>query len=217
MRGPDAPGNYRWQGGETTPVYEVTTSGTYWLEINDGGCITSDTIQVDLLDLTQDLGEDLMFCLKEAIDIQLEANVSPGISALWNDGSTGITLHASDSGTYWITVSNAVCTGTDTMTVRKEFCDCIFEMPGAFTPNGDGLNDLFRPIIEPDCPVNEYQMHIFNRWGERVYSGNDPAQGWDGVQRGLPAEVGVYMYTVGFQGGTRGQRITRKGDVMLIR
>jgi gliding motility-associated-like protein len=68
-------------------------------------------------------------------------------------------------------------------------------VPNAFTPNGDNLNESFNVV---PVAVNKFEMEVYNRWGERMYRTIDPTKGWDGNYLNLPAQAGVYMYTLRF-------------------
>jgi gliding motility-associated-like protein len=86
-------------------------------------------------------------------------------------------------------------------------------LPTAFTPNGDGRNDLFR-LLGGD--VAEMELRIFNRWGEVVFTTRNRSIGWDGTVGGKPQPTGAFVYTL--QATLRsGARISRKGTVMLVR
>ena len=80
----------------------------------------------------------------------------------------------------------------------------------------DGLNDLFRPLGSGKY-VTEYQMTIWNRWGEEVYRDTDAkAGGWDGNYKGKPQPVGVYIYVLRVE-NNNGEVVTKKGSINLIR
>jgi gliding motility-associated-like protein len=96
-------------------------------------------------------------------------------------------------------------------------CDCITGMPNAFSPNGDGLNDIFAPFLEPNCPVTGYLFQIFNRWGQLIFSTTTPMTGWNGTFKGQPVEAGNYMFTISYEKGTEHHSYNIKGDVTLIR
>jgi gliding motility-associated-like protein len=88
-----------------------------------------------------------------------------------------------------------------------------FAMPSAFTPNGDGKNDVFR--IPPNTYFTLNELVLYDRWGARVFSTRDIGQGWDGSCDGHPSPAGVYVYTVS---GTEGNKpLFVKGTVILIR
>ncbi|NUM50644.1 MAG: gliding motility-associated C-terminal domain-containing protein, partial [Flavobacteriales bacterium] len=87
-------------------------------------------------------------------------------------------------------------------------------LPNAFSPNGDGENDLFR-VLGADS-VAEMELRVFNRWGQQVFYTKQKEQGWDGTFKGQPAPTGVYAYTL-VATLTNGEVITKKGNVTLKR
>ncbi|WP_118953073.1 gliding motility-associated C-terminal domain-containing protein [Taibaiella helva] len=213
-------GSYRWQDGSTDPVYRITDSGSYWVTVKAQGCTVSDTISINTLDVRQDLGEDIFFCKGMPIpsNILLSANAPAGSSVFWNTGSHVPSLQVQDTGTYWVTVTDMTCAGSDTIRIAEALCGCQVSMPNAFSPNGDGHNDIFRPVIEQGCTVGNYILNIYNRYGARIYSGNNPAAGWNGnYSNGQSADAGTYMYDLSFSGGTKQIRYHRKGDLTLLR
>jgi len=207
---------YAWQDGLADSFRTITESGTYALAVSSDGCAYADTVTIGYSDLRQDLGDDEIYCQRTPIDRTLEVYVPAGAASLWQDGSTDLVYHVQDSGVYYVVVRDAYCTFSDTVKIRREFCDCIMEIPTAFTPNGDGRNDSWRPVIEAGCPVHEFRLRIFDRWGKMVYSSVSPGQSWDGTSSGAPADAGVYMFDLVFQGAKKAKQY-HKGDVTLIR
>jgi gliding motility-associated-like protein len=106
------------------------------------------------------------------------------------------------------------CLDTAGVTIKVVTDNSVF-IPTAFTPNGDGLNDFFR--VMHNTTIKVVALHIFNRWGELVYSNetNDD-KGWDGTWKGLPAEMGTYNYSI-LTGLPDGTNELHKGSVELIR
>jgi gliding motility-associated-like protein len=88
-------------------------------------------------------------------------------------------------------------------------------LPTGFTPNGDGLNDVFRPLGSSEF-TTEYQMTIFNRWGQQVFRSVDPLIGWDGRFRGQEAQTGVYAYFITYKNIYNEDKLL-KGNVTLTR
>ena len=89
-----------------------------------------------------------------------------------------------------------------------------FLIPDAFTPNGDGHNDIFR--IPPGVDLALEEFEIFNKWGTQVFATNNINTGWDGTYKGEFSEVGVYVYFI--KGKTSaGKPVFLKGIVALIR
>lgn len=92
-----------------------------------------------------------------------------------------------------------------------------FFIPTAFSPNGDGLNDFFRPRWAGDNVIVK-TFAVYDRWGKKVWSGYGPTavEGWDGTYSGTPATAGVYFYTIQFETSS-GRTLDIKGDVTLVR
>ncbi|MBN9381257.1 MAG: gliding motility-associated C-terminal domain-containing protein [Chitinophagaceae bacterium] len=88
-------------------------------------------------------------------------------------------------------------------------------MPNAFTPNGDGKNDLFR--IPPSAPVDILRFSIFDRWGVLVFTTTNGSEGWDGRFGGQPQPAGMYVWMIEYNNLISKQRIMKKGVVELIR
>ena len=88
-------------------------------------------------------------------------------------------------------------------------------LPTGFTPNGDGINDVFRPVGSAEFLTN-YEMVVFNRWGQEVFRSTSPTVGWDGRYKGQNAMTGVYAYYVSYR-NTKGEDKLVKGNVTLTR
>jgi gliding motility-associated-like protein len=117
---------------------------------------------------------------------------------LWQDGSVLQTYQASDAGEYRVEVVNSYgCTGRSIVWLIP--CTLELTMPNAFTPDGNGINDIFRPVLLGDIVPSRFLMQIYNRWGELVYETNDYTAGWDGFVKGSLAPSGVYAYIISFE------------------
>ncbi len=208
----------KWSTGSDKPQINIIGPGEYWVELTEGTCVARDTIVVEFIDLSQNLGSDKLLCREEPFEISLNAvHIPEGATVLWSDGSVGIELWLRDTGIYWLEVSYAQCTSSDTIAIHTEYCDCAFAFPTAFTPNGDGKNDYFKMVVNPDCVVDDFDLAIYNRWGAVVFSSNQVLSGWDGKFNGMDAEQGVYMYRANFTVGTEKHKKEVKGDITLIR
>jgi gliding motility-associated-like protein len=91
----------------------------------------------------------------------------------------------------------------------KIFAFVKMVMPNAFSPNGDGFNDVFR--IPPNVTFQLNEFSVFNRWGKKIFTTADISKGWDG----LNADVGIYVYMI--TGTLEGKRTVFKGTLMLAR
>jgi gliding motility-associated-like protein len=88
-------------------------------------------------------------------------------------------------------------------------------IPSGFTPNGDGLNDVFRPAMNKFEKLVEFS--VYNRWGQQLFQTNDKTQGWDGTYHGAPQDLGTYYYMIILASPQGGDNKIYKGEVTLIR
>lgn len=110
--------------------------------------------------------------------------------------------------------SLAGCTNIDSFRVTSTEDCCVFSYPSAFSPNGDGLNDGFKPIMYGN--EGEYLFAVYNRWGQQVFITSNPRQYWDGTFKSQKCDVGVYYYKFRATCLT-GHSEIKSGEVMLIR
>ena len=103
--------------------------------------------------------------------------------------------------------------------VNVSQCDCEVEFPNMFTPNSDGTNDVFGAYVACDLEVLTYEMQIYNRYGEMVYSTNDLATPWDGRFDGEAQPADMYAWVCTMQYLLDGQEVsfTRRGEITLLR
>lgn len=206
--------NYLWQDGSVLPDFTTSTVGQYWVMVTDNfGCRASDSIKIpSVLPLPKDFLPDntLTFCKGNQLVLKV-----PGYSQyLWSDGTTTPKITITKFGKYSLDVTDQFgCIGTDSIVVYDAHC-IPFAVPSAFTPNSDGKNDLFRPIITQI--VKGYKMSIWNRWGELLYETSNYQAGWDGTFKSTKQASGVYVYLIEFIDAD-GAPIKLKGTLTLIR
>jgi gliding motility-associated-like protein len=122
-----------------------------------------------------------------------------------------------DTGIYIVSlvaISDIGCTDTSgTERKVKIITGGELAIPNSFTPNSDGLNDNFKPLVDG---ANYMNFQIFNRWGNLIFESDDPQVGWDGSYRGSESPSGVYAYKIvlEFSNGTSKSKV---GEVILIR
>ncbi len=119
----DQNGNNNWSTGATTDSITITSSGTYWLEVNLNQCSKADTISIYVHDFFVDLGADTLICTGDTIT--LNAGISPA-SYTWQDGSTGISYNAYEAGTYSVMVDQYECIATDSILINIGGLPSIF-------------------------------------------------------------------------------------------
>jgi gliding motility-associated-like protein len=101
----------------------------------------------------------------------------------------------------------------NTNITQQNCADCAIYVPTAFTPNGDGLNDVFKPKL--NCLSYEFHCTIFNRWGQKIFETNDINKGWDGNYSGNKLPPGSYVYYISYKTST-GINKSARGMVVLI-
>jgi len=216
VAGPDAGATYRWHNGRVGDRYLVKDEATIWVEVSDGNCVFSDTLLLaNHKPLVPELGNDTAFCPGENLLLSVEQNLYQ--SVLWSDLSETTALEVKEAGEYWVQTTDVCFQLGDTIEVAWEECPCAVYIPSAFTPNGNALNERFKP--KSDCRFRDYEFRIFNRWGELVFHSNDPQAGWSGEVHGQLGPLGVYVYSLQYDGKHNDRIISgnETGRVVLIR
>ncbi len=130
------------------------------------------------------------------------------------------------SGTHSIVLYATFTKGENTVTYTEEYwqttpalrvsiSESKLEMPNIFTPNGDGINDIYK-AKEGYQSLTEFKAIIFNRWGQKLFEWNNPAEGWDGKHNGKDVKDGVYYVLVKAKGAD-GRTYNIRRDVNLLR
>ncbi|MEI8136537.1 MAG: T9SS type B sorting domain-containing protein, partial [Bacteroidota bacterium] len=193
----------------STLNYCITQAGRYSIAVNfvdDNGCPNSKTYTVTAYPIPSANFEFSPLNPTESIDEVIFSDVSKGDSInnwSWyfvnNSGHPNFSQNASytfpEAGTYPIALivkNKWGCTDTvvKPITVGEDFS---FYVPNALTPNGDGINDTFFP---KGHGIVKYDLAIFDRWGEKLFSTSDFFQGWDGTFKGEDCKNDVYVWKI---------------------
>ena len=207
--------SYLWSTGATTNSISVNNTGTYWVNVIDNnGCKGTDTTAITRLLVLPAafLPADTVLCSYSTLKISASQTY---LSYLWSTGSLQNNITISQPGNYWLRVTdNFNCVGSDTIIVNPKQCLEGFFIPNAFTPNQDGKNDAFRPLLFG--VVKNLKFVIYNRWGQKVYETSKINEGWNGKVSGKETDSNVFVWTCEYQ--FEGQdRKFEKGTVVLIR
>lgn len=135
---------------------------------------------------------------------------------------------AREEGNYYLSIRTNCQFLEDTFRLTHYQDDyCLIDLPNAFSPNGDGINDTypyggrFYDIFGEECNFEDFQIIIFNRWGEIVYRSQDPSENWDGSFKENDGTIDVLGYYLTFKefDWCTGHYITRskKGNITLMR
>lgn len=204
---------YLWENNTTNQQHAVYASGLYWVEVSNYGCNRKDSIQVDFFDKPLIEVKDTTICPGLTTVLVPVIKKGEDLSFLWNTGSSNESIRVPGEGNYLLTVSNWC--GSVTKTIRVGPGRCQLFVPSAFTPNGDGLNDVFKSLYGEN--VVKYNLRVYNRWGEIIFSTKDKAKGWDGRYKGKPQDSGIFLWFIRYNTAADPAEKIMKGTVMLIR
>ncbi|MCB0791424.1 MAG: gliding motility-associated C-terminal domain-containing protein [Flavobacteriales bacterium] len=216
-----APGmDLTWSDGSHGPTYTLTSDDTVLVDISNGFCVTRDTIVVVFNPLPVPItDQDRDVCFDPPPHhLELDAG-NPGCTYLWNTGETTQHILAERYGAYSVTITTQEGCSINGTIDLVEYCPPAIWMPSAFTPDADGVNDLFGPIGHNIATV---ELDIFDRWGELVYTGKDGDALWDGTVGGSLAPDGVYVWKIAYRFitdalGSQGNAEEAVGHVTLLR
>lgn len=203
---------YEWQDNSTNSSYLVNENGFYWVEITINSCSARDSIQIDYVQSPViNPFSDTTICMGDSLTLNVE---NPIADYQWSDNTDSPIKYITREGEYWVRVHNICGEVQDTITVGTEKCYCYMHIPTAFTPNSDGINDVFLPM--ENCLYEDYELNIYDRWGELLFRTEDPYASWDGKFKGVHSPLGVYMYVIKYK--FRKKKTSMKyGSVTLIR
>jgi gliding motility-associated-like protein len=217
---------YQWEYHPTLSAFFISNPTaspqsdiTYVVEVMDTSSGCSDVDSVFILVMQNEvLYDSAGLCQGQPLEL---ITSSTGSFYNWSTGESTSAVVVTAPGVYTVQISDdpSDCGIVEQFLVDFRECFLLLDPPNAFTPNGDGINDFFT-IYGKD--IAEWELWIFNRWGEVVYYTNDVSElndqtrGWDGTHNGKPQDLGVYVYVVkavGFEGTPIGY----KGNLTLLR
>lgn len=208
----------------TPPVPATNVAGrfTYYVsQVSNGACESDRSpliVTVRPLPELQVLGGEDAVCPGTTVPLHASGAAtyqwSPVFNLSFNNSSDPIALVQS-SITYTVTGKSLDgCTSSLQVKLLTAANCGVYVLPNAFSPNGDGHNDVFR--LETFEAPPAFLMQIFSRWGNEIFHSRDIAIGWDGTMNGIAAEPGTYVYFIQLI-DRDGKVITRKGTVSLVR
>jgi len=206
---------YRWSDGSTETQRRFTATGNYVFSITTPeGC--TDTISVSFtsypkISLSADPEPDSDWCPRTDGSVTLTTRPNrPQFRYTWNTGATGHRLEVDSAGLYRIRVQfSELCVDSAQLELSTLCLDAVF-IPNAFSPNGDGLNEVWHVL---GGPFSNFECTIYDRWGHTRFTTTDVNRVWDGSS----APEGSYAVVVRYR--LSGQRDVRQvvGTVQLVR
>lgn len=160
----------------------------------------------------EEMGNKSVMCEN---DIKVIGTYETGVTYKWNNGATACCVLPQVEGLYQRAATNSCGSFIDSIWIYYKSCEECIAFPNAFTPVKGYNNNVFRPLLK--CPVSEFSITIFNRWGNVVYRSNDVTEGWNGRYNFDWAPVGTYVYMAEFRAKDKLEKQVIRGNVTLLR
>ncbi|HMN06514.1 MAG TPA: gliding motility-associated C-terminal domain-containing protein [Flavobacteriales bacterium] len=234
LTGIDAGSTIQWepaaliiQGQGSTQVLVAPPTPTMFTATvtSPTGCVWADStfVDVSLMGANSVTATADPMIVVPGSTVHLQATPTTGVTYAWQPAGivsdpaiANPTAVVHQTTTFIVTVSDGTCTAMDSVTVKVHELICddpdIF-VPDAFTPNGDGSNDV---LFVRGRHISAMELKVFDRWGELVFTSTDPADGWDGSYKGKPVDPAVFVYWLKVE-CVDGQSFFTKGNVTVIR
>ncbi len=200
------------------------TSGDYTISIrDDNNCITTNDISIASSSelIINSIESDASVCGESDGGLRIDATGGTGLIQTALNGSSfrpNVVYEGLSPGLYDIQMMDELNCLVDTSFIIPQE-DCPVYIPNAFSPNGDGTNDLFKIYPHPDFTGEFKVFKIFDRWGATLFEAqnfNPAAIGWDGTHKGAPVGLGVYVYFVEYVSGNGNAQLL-EGDITLLK
>ncbi|MDD4395300.1 MAG: gliding motility-associated C-terminal domain-containing protein, partial [Bacteroidales bacterium] len=218
---------YSWtaDNNPNAPVNDQLYAGDYIVSVDDGICAVAMPFSIGNIP-----GPNAEFSIEPSVFMQgsatsrfIDYSSNSVVTWLYDFGDGAFSnqqnpmYEYTESGTYEavLTVTDEHnCTDT-AMQVVTVIPNVIVYVPNAFTPNGDGMNDVWLPIFS-NIDNEKYSVCVYSRWGELIFVSNEPNVGWDGTCGGKPAPPAVYTYMIEYY-NLMGKKEIKTGIVTIVR
>jgi gliding motility-associated-like protein len=184
------------------------------VSVHNGPCIVTDQVKITILpDPIASLNTEYLYCQGKSRTISAYNPVNTGY--LWNTGADSTYIVVNKPGKYNVTCSNVCGTAYAETEVYEEDCSYSIYIPSSFTPNNDGINDYWKPVV---YNLSSYEINVFNRWGERIWHSTDPNEVWMGevLDGQYYTPDGLYTYQLRFN-TDRQEAGEERGYIFMLR
>ena len=226
--------SYTWTDDAGTVIansstISITQSGVYQVDVatNNGICLVTETFNAVIVPVDEDLinvSASATFCSRDPDDTGVRLSAGPGFNRYeWRRIpdtdiiGTDSVLQVFEEGQYEVAITVGSSCITRVITVTEN-CAPRIDLPNAFSPGGTpGVNDTF--FAFPNQYVTEFEIFIYNRWGELIFYSTDQNFRWDGNFNNKPVPVDTYAYVIRFQSSleTSPSENIQRGTVTVVR
>ncbi|MBO4481627.1 MAG: gliding motility-associated C-terminal domain-containing protein [Bacteroidales bacterium] len=205
---------YEWNTGATDRECVANYPGDFWCKAYNYKCWGADTVHFDIIETPTiyiaEIG-DLCADGYMSLEAQTEAEYLE-----WNTGEMSPSITITTAGTYMVKAANGPCMATAQKVIQN--CPCSFFIPNSFTPNDDGLNDVWGPSVISENLFSSFTIYVFDRWGKQIHKLTSVTETWDGRVNGKLLPGGVYSWVAHFTCATSPDELKIKhGSVTIVR
>jgi gliding motility-associated-like protein len=184
-----------WDDSSTNDIRIANAPGTYFLNVKNSFCEYTDSIEVELKVMPVIyMPSDTTFCSGDTL--VLDAFHPEFEKVIWQLLVEEAQFAITKGGSYMVETKHICGDTTYMIEVEEAYCNCELYVPTAFSPNDDGLNDVF---VTSFCEMNYFKLEIYNRWGTKLFESEDITKGWDGTYGNEKVANGSYMWIITLQ------------------
>lgn len=212
--------SHTWSTGSTAASIDATSTGNYSCTVDNGYCAYTDELHATFNPTPDPMAvHEFYTCLDDEPGYVVIDAGNNGSSFDWSTGEHTQVILAGAYGWYFVEMTNPNdCALRDSARVI-EFCPASIYVPNTFSPNGDGVNDVWMPLGKS---IARLELNVFDRWGGILFSTDDPASGWDGTANGTPVPNDVYVWRMRYrfqidENGQVGEEHEQLGHVTVLR
>ncbi|MBK9106284.1 MAG: gliding motility-associated C-terminal domain-containing protein [Saprospiraceae bacterium] len=210
-----------WQDGSNQSVFLADEAMTYQLRLQNECGVEEDslTVEIDTLQPILDLEPEIPWCMGDTI--VLDATQAFDATYTWSTGEQTPVILVTHPGLYVASVA-VPCTSISDEVEVLQSAECIeskFYLPNVFSPNTDGVNDVFQLAVSEGIVILSNEVSVFDRWGNLLYYSTDVPFAWDGFASSDDTPSAVYVYIIHLQYAINGvhEEAILTGDVTLLR
>ena len=211
--------NYRWQDGSVLSSFLASSAGWHTVTAEDNcGHFSADSFFISPADTSLHIPGVAPLCLTDTVYFTLPASathITWQPSAFAAVRNNKMLFYPPQTTSYTIeAMVPPDCAVTKHISISVTTCPETVFVPSSFTPNNDGLNDSFKPIVS--LPPAQYHFSVYERNGQRVFESHDPLKAWDGTLNGSKQNAGLFVWQLTYQFRNKEVKYA-KGTVMLVR
>lgn len=216
--------NYNWSTGETGNSIEVEENGVYSVTgLSEGGCEDFESINVFFIPELPAVPEfsDTLICADGSLTADL-SEYEEFAEIKWSDGSEEFIRILEEAGSFNFEIENICDKLSGRLVLEKspyDFGELPMYFPNVFSPNNDGINDLFKPEFPPELEIIDYHLQVFDRWGNKVFESFDPENGWNGIYQEDKMDPAVFAWIADVKFFLCEEPVSKmlEGDITILR